>query len=107
MVRNAQNPAFCVREASQERQVRKGNIGHSNSERTTLRPLSRQPQCHRRVNPSHPFVPTGNIAPRQALLSLLEHVNGETIGVNLASHVGPKAIHLIALDIFDGHQWSS
>jgi hypothetical protein len=52
-------------------------------------------------------VPTGNIAPRQALLSLLEHVNGETIGVNLASYVGPKAIHLIALHTVDGHQWSS
>jgi hypothetical protein len=52
-------------------------------------------------------VPTGGIAPRQELLSPLEHVNGETIGVNLAIHVGPKAIHLIALDIFDGHQWSS
>jgi hypothetical protein len=50
---------------------------------------------------------TGDIASRQTLLSHLQHVNGETIGVNLASHVGPKAIHLIALDTFDGHQWSS
>src|ERR1700738_4009045 len=46
----------------------------------------------------------GDIARREALLSPLEHVHGETIGVNLAIHVGPKAIHLIALDIFDGHQ---
>jgi hypothetical protein len=52
-------------------------------------------------------VPTGDIAPRQELLSHLEHVNGETVGVNLAIHVGPKALHLIALGIFDGHQWSS
>ena len=52
-------------------------------------------------------VPTGDIAPRQELLLRLEHVNGETIGVNLVIHVGPEAIHLIALDIFDGHQWSS
>jgi hypothetical protein len=41
------------------------------------------------------------------LLSPLEHVHRETIGVNLAIHVGPKAIHLIALDTFDGHQWPS
>ena len=53
------------------------------------------------------FVPTGDIARREALLSHLEHAHGETIGVNLAIHVGPKAIHLIALDTFDGHQWSS
>jgi hypothetical protein len=46
-------------------------------------------------------------AQRQALLSHLEHVHGKTIGVNLATHVGPKAIHLIALDIFNGHQWPS
>jgi hypothetical protein len=52
-------------------------------------------------------VPTSDIAQREALLSHLEHVHGKTIGVNLAIHVGPKAIHLIALDIFDGHQWSS
>jgi hypothetical protein len=49
----------------------------------------------------------GDIARREAQLSHLEHVRGETIGVNLAIHVGPKAIHLIALDTFDGHQWSS
>jgi hypothetical protein len=41
------------------------------------------------------------------LLSPLEHVHRETIGVNLAIEVGPKAIHLIALDTFNGHQWSS
>jgi hypothetical protein len=49
-------------------------------------------------------VPTGDIARREALLSSLEHVQGETIGVNLAIEVGPKAIHLVALDIFNGHQ---
>jgi hypothetical protein len=27
--------------------------------------------------------------------------------VNLVIRVGPKAIHLIALDTFDGHQWPS
>jgi hypothetical protein len=48
-----------------------------------------------------------DIARREALLSPLEHVHRETIGVNLAIRVGPKAIHLIALDTFDGHQWSS
>ncbi len=53
------------------------------------------------------IVPTGDIARREAQLSHLEHVHGETIGVNLASRVVPKAIHLIALDTFDGHQWSS
>jgi len=52
-------------------------------------------------------VPTGDIARREALLSDLEHVHGEAIGVNLAIRVGPKAIHLIALDIFNGHQWPS
>jgi hypothetical protein len=45
-----------------------------------------------------------DITRREALLSHLEHVHGETIGVNLVIHVGPKAIHLIALDTFDGHQ---
>jgi hypothetical protein len=53
------------------------------------------------------FVPTGDIARREALLSPLEHVHRETIGVNLAIEVGPKAIHLIAVDTFDGHQWPS
>jgi hypothetical protein len=48
--------------------------------------------------------PKADIARREALLSLLEHVQRETIGVNLAIAVGPKAIHLIALDTFDGHQ---
>jgi hypothetical protein len=52
-------------------------------------------------------VPKADIARREALLSLLEHVHRETIGVNLAIPVGPKAIHLIALDTFDGHQWPS
>jgi hypothetical protein len=52
-------------------------------------------------------LPSADIAPRQELLFRLEHVNGETVGINLVIHVGPKAIHLIALDIFDGHQWSS
>ena len=42
-----------------------------------------------------------------ALLSHLEDVYRESIGINLAIHVGPKAIHLIALDTFDGHQWTS
>jgi hypothetical protein len=51
--------------------------------------------------------PTGDIAWREATLSLLEHVHGETIGIDLAIHVGPKAIHLIALNAFNGHQWSS
>jgi hypothetical protein len=41
--------AWCgmrkTRHFASERQVREGNIGHSNSEWTTLRPLSRQPQC--------------------------------------------------------------
>jgi hypothetical protein len=50
---------------------------------------------------------TGDIARREALLSPLEHVHRETIGVNLVIRVGPKAIHLIALDTFDGHQWPS
>ena len=54
-----------------------------------------------------PRVPKADIARREALLSLLEHVHRETIGVNLAIPVGPKAIHLIALDTFDGHQWPS
>jgi len=45
--------------------------------------------------------------PREALLSHLEHVDGETIRVNPAIPVGPKAIHLIALDAFNGHQWPS
>jgi hypothetical protein len=40
---------------------------------------------------------------RAARLSHLEHVHGKTIGVNLAIHVGPKAMHLIALDISNGH----
>jgi hypothetical protein len=52
-------------------------------------------------------VPKADIARREALLSLLKHVHRETIGVNLAIPVGPKAIHLIALDTFDGHQWPS
>jgi hypothetical protein len=53
------------------------------------------------------FVPTGDIARREALLSHLEHVHRETIGVNLSIPVGPKAIHLIAFDTCNGHQWSS
>jgi hypothetical protein len=53
------------------------------------------------------YLPTGDIARREAVLSPLEHVHRETIGVNLAIEVGPKAIHLIALDTFDGHQWPS
>jgi hypothetical protein len=53
------------------------------------------------------LVPTSDIAQREALLSHLEHVHGKTIGVNLAIHVGPKAVHLIALDISNGHQWPS
>jgi hypothetical protein len=52
-------------------------------------------------------VPKADIVRREALLSPLEHVHRETIGVNLAIPVGPKAIHLIALDTFDGHQWPS
>jgi hypothetical protein len=52
-------------------------------------------------------LPKADIARREALLSPLEHVHRETIGVNLATPVGPKAIHLIALDTFDGHQWPS
>jgi hypothetical protein len=53
------------------------------------------------------FLSIVDIARREALLSHLEHVDGEIIGINLAIHVGPKAIHLIALDTFDGHQRSS
>jgi hypothetical protein len=53
------------------------------------------------------YLPKADIARREALLSPLEHVHRETIGVNLVIHVGPKAIHLIALDTFDGHQWPS
>jgi hypothetical protein len=67
----------------------------------TRKPDYRQTSCHFRK------VPTGDIPRREALLSHLEHVHRETIGVNLAIHVGPKAIHLIALDTFDGHQWPS
>jgi hypothetical protein len=43
----------------------------------------------------------------EALLFLPEHVDGEAIGVHLAIPVGPKAIHLIALDTLNGHQWAS
>jgi hypothetical protein len=50
---------------------------------------------------------TNGIAQREALLSHLEHVHGKTIGVNLAIHISPKAMHLIALDISNGHQWPS
>jgi hypothetical protein len=53
------------------------------------------------------FVPTGDLARRFAALILLEHIYGKTIGVKLAIIVSPKAIHLIALDIFDCHQWPS
>ena len=60
-----------------------------------------------RTSPEVRKLPIGDIAPRQELLLQLEHVNGETVGVNLVIDVGPEAIHLIALDIFDGHQWSS
>ena len=75
--------------------------------------MSRRPPLYPHEQTSPPSVrmsprcPTGDIAPRQELLLLLEHVNRETIGVNLVIHVGPEAIHLIALDIFDGHQWTS
>jgi hypothetical protein len=62
-------------------------------------------QSRKKVTP--PPRRVGDSAPRQELLLLLEHVNRETVGVNLVIHVGPEAIHLIALDIFDGHQWSS
>jgi hypothetical protein len=64
-----------------------------------LRPLQQKDFCNTSANRRHRAA--------GALLSHLEHVHGETIGVNLAIHVGPKAIHLIALDTFDGHQWSS
>jgi hypothetical protein len=50
---------------------------------------------------------TSTVKPRGKLLTHLEHIHGEAIGVNLAVHVGPKAVHPIALDTFDGHQWSS
>jgi hypothetical protein len=77
-----------------------------------LRELDRHPLCPDSDQILHGteltrIVPTGDIARREAQLSHLEHVHGETIGVNLASRVVPKAIHLIALDTFDGHQWSS
>jgi hypothetical protein len=77
---------------------------------------ARQPQVCRSVVRKVTFGDTlkesatgqqGDITRREAQLFLLEHVHGETIGVNLASRVVPKAIHLIALDAFDGHQWSS
>jgi hypothetical protein len=75
-------------------------------DRRSFRPLAKnQPQ--RLLGLLQHYLPTGDIARREALLSHLEHVHGETIGVNLAIHVGPKAIHLIALDTFDGHQWPS
>jgi hypothetical protein len=75
-------------------------------DRRSFRPLAKnQPQ--RLLGLLQHYLPTGDIARRKALLSHLEHVHGETIGVNLAIHVGPKAIHLIALDTFDGHQWPS
>ena len=48
--------------------------------------------------------PTSDI---ESPLSHLEYVHGEAIGVNLAIHIGPKAVHPIALDTFDCHQWSS
>jgi hypothetical protein len=51
--------------------------------------------------------PTSGIARREKRLLNLEHVHGETIGVNLTIEIGPKAIHLIALDTFNGHQWPS
>jgi hypothetical protein len=38
-------------------------------------------------------------------LEFLKHVDGEIVGSNLAIPVGPNAIHLIALDTPDGHQW--
>jgi hypothetical protein len=40
-------------------------------------------------------------------LEFLEHVDGEIVRFKLAIPVGPNAIHLIALDTEDGHQWSS
>jgi hypothetical protein len=43
----------------------------------------------------------------KALLFLLEYVDGEAIGIHLAGPVGPKAIHLIAIDALNGHQWPS
>src|ERR1700722_14973550 len=46
-------------------------------------------------------------AQREALLSHLKHIHGKTVSVNLAIHVGPKAVHAIALDISNGHQWPS
>ena len=38
-------------------------------------------------------------------LEFPKHVDGEIVGSNLAIAVGPNAIHLIALDTQDGHQW--
>jgi hypothetical protein len=42
-----------------------------------------------------------------ALLFHLEHVDGEIARFKLAIPVSPNAIHLIALDTDDGHQWPS
>jgi hypothetical protein len=41
------------------------------------------------------------------LLFHLENVDGESSRCNRALPVGPKAIHLIALDTENGHQWPS
>jgi hypothetical protein len=37
----------------------------------------------------------------------LEHVDREIARFKLAIPIGPNAIHLIALDTDDGHQWPS
>jgi hypothetical protein len=43
----------------------------------------------------------------QHFYSNLERLVGETFRPNMAIQVGPNAIHLIALNADDGHQWSS
>jgi hypothetical protein len=40
-------------------------------------------------------------------LKFPEHVDGETISVNLVIPVRPIAVHLITLDTINGHQWPS
>ena len=42
-----------------------------------------------------------------ALSFHLEHVHWESSRCNRAIPVGPNAIHLIALDTVNGHQWPS
>lgn len=44
------------------------------------------------------------VSDSSGVLFLLEHVDREAIGVHLTGPVGPKAIHLIAPDTFNGHQ---